>query len=65
MINKEDIVFEAKVSGYYFYYDGNFISMYDEQAIDNKNANCVSRLRTNCKTKKDFELETIYMVHNL
>jgi hypothetical protein len=65
MINKEDIVFEAKVSGYYFYYDGDFISMYDDQAIDNKNANCVSRSRTNCKTKKDFELETIYMVHNL
>ena len=65
MIDKEDVVYEAKVSGYYFYYDGDFISMYDDVAIDNKNANCVSRARVSCTSKKDFELETIYMLNTI
>lgn len=61
MINVEDIIYEAKVNGYYHYYDVHgFISVFDETVSVNKNAQCLFRTKVNCCSKKDFEMESIY-----
>lgn len=61
MINIEDIVYQAKVSGYYHYYDSNgFITVFDELFTLNKNAQCLYRTKVKCNSKKEFEMEAIY-----
>jgi len=65
MINKEHIIFQAKVSGYNVYFDGEFISIYDEDATVSKDLQCVLRVKADCSSKKDFELETIYVISSL
>lgn len=61
MINVEDIVYQTKISGYYHYYDSNgFITVFDDPVINNKNAQCLYRVRANCNTQKEFEVEAIY-----
>jgi hypothetical protein len=64
MIDLQDIIYQAKVSGYYFYYDGNFINVYDEDVVTNKSAQCVLRVKADCSSKKDFEIETVYILNS-
>lgn len=65
MINIEEVIYKAKVNGYYFYYDGTFISIFDEDISINKNAQCILRNRAECFSKKDFEMEVTYANHKL
>lgn len=60
MIKSEDIVYKAKINGYYIYYDNGFISVFDEDVTVNKNAQCLFRSKVDCSSKKDFEMEAIY-----
>ena len=60
MIKLEDIVYKAKINGYYIYYDNAFVSVFDEDITVNKNAQCLFRSNVNCSSKKDFEMEAIY-----
>ena len=60
MIEKDDIVYQAKINGYFFYYEKGFISIFDEDVTINKNAQCLYRSKVDCSTKKDFEMEAIY-----
>lgn len=58
---KSDIIYEAKVNGYYFVYDKKgFISVYDEMPAENKTVNCLYSSKVDCKSKRDFEIEAIY-----
>lgn len=65
MINLEEVVYKAKVNGYYFYYDGSFISIFDEDIAVNKNAHCILRNRAEFSSKKDFEMEVTYTNYKL
>ena len=57
----EDIVYKAKLSGYYFVYDNKgFINVFETVSNDDKNQ-CVYRAKTNCTSQKDFEVEAIYV----
>jgi len=65
MINLDEVIYKAKVNGYFFYYDGTFISIFDEDFALNKNAQCILRERADCSSKKDFEMEVTYASHKL
>ena len=60
MINLDEVIYKAKVSGYYFYFDGSFVSVFDEDIAVNKNAQCILRIKADCSTKKEFEMEVTY-----
>lgn len=64
MIDKDNIIYQAKISGYHIYYDGCFISVFDDDASA-KEVQCLSQFKANCNTIKEFELETIYILSNL
>jgi len=65
MINLEEVIYKAKINGYFFYYDGSFISIFDEDIELNKNAQCILRNRAECSSKKDFEMEVTYANYKL
>lgn len=65
MINLEEVIYKVKVNGYYFYYDGSFICIFDDDVSVNKNAQCIMRNRAVCTSKKDFEMEVTYANHKL
>ena len=61
MINQEYIIYQAKVNGYYHYYDNNgFITIFDEPLAVNKSSQCLYREKIKCQSKKEFEVEAIY-----
>jgi len=62
----EEIVYNTTVSGYTVIYDkSEFISVFDgtltEITAPNSSIQCVLRILSPCKTKKDFEMEIIYV----
>lgn len=66
MINLEDVIYQAKVNGYYHYYDINgFITAFNDSLTANKNAQCLYRIRINCQSKKEFEIEASYACQRL
>lgn len=59
---KSDIIYHAKVNGYYYVYDTTgFISVYDEMPVENKTVNCLYSSKVDCVSKRDFEMELIYV----
>lgn len=61
MIKVEDPVYSVRINGYYFYYTNNFISVFAEDILANKNAQCIYQSKVDCFSKKEFEIETIYV----
>jgi hypothetical protein len=56
-----NIVYQARLSGYYFVYDNDgFINVFESAINDDKNQ-CVYRAKTKCASQKDFEVEAIYV----
>ena len=60
MIDAQDVVYRAKINGYFIFLEKGFISVFDEDATINKNAQCLYRNKVECESKKDFEMEAIY-----
>lgn len=64
-MNLQDVLFQAKMSGYLFVYDrAGFISVFDNPNIvlkEDQTAQCIYRHQADCKTKKEFELEIIFV----
>jgi hypothetical protein len=64
---KADLIkYSAIVSGYTYVYDINgFINVFDKSlpdvVIDDNNVQSIYTSKVNCNTKKDFELEIIYI----
>lgn len=62
MIKQEDIVFRHKVGGYTYIYDNvGFIHAYDTDNVSEPGAQSITSVKCLCKTKKDFELEILYI----
>jgi hypothetical protein len=62
MINVENVVYQAKINGYYHYYDNNgFISVFDDMIGVNKSTQCLYREKVNCNSRKEFEVEASYV----
>lgn len=62
----DQIVYKAFVNGYTYIYDKTgFISVFDkpyaEIIMEESDAQCVYTSQVECKSKKDFELEIIYV----
>jgi hypothetical protein len=59
MIEKENIIYEAKLNGYYYYYDRDgFISAFNTNTSE---AQCFYRTKEDCVSRKDFETKLIYI----
>jgi hypothetical protein len=65
-MDPKDIVYRAKMSGYLFVYDrSGFVSVFDNPDLtfqsESENAQCIFRQQALCKSKKDFEMEIIFV----
>ena len=64
----EEVVYQAKSNGYFFVQDINgFINVYDTEDIFKENADiqCIYRSKCDCKSKRDFDCEIIYLVNKI
>jgi len=61
----EDIVYKQRVGGYVYIYDNNgIIHVYDNDNVEDKNTQCLYSVQNKCNSKKEFELEIIYIHAN-
>jgi len=61
-MNAEDIVYRHNVGGYSYIYDQyGFIHVYESSNIEDPTNQCIKSVKCACKTKKEFDLEVLYI----
>jgi hypothetical protein len=59
--------YKATLHGYHFEYDGEFINIMDisDPVIESKVRTVLLRVKTDCNSQKEFEMECIYAYQKL
>lgn len=61
-MKQEEVVFKRKVNTYVYVYDNlGFIHVFDSENIEEPTTQCLKTYKCQCNTKKDFELEVLYL----
>jgi len=59
----DNIIYQKDMSGYRYIYDKeNFINVFD---IDIKKEQSIYRIKAECKSQKEFEIEIIYVAQKV
>jgi len=58
----EDIIYQQKLGGYIYIYDkSGFITVYEQFVITEEKNNFIYSCKADCKSRKDFEMELIFI----
>lgn len=64
-MKQSEIVYKHKLGSYVYIYDNiGFIHILDGDNVEDPNTQCLGTLKCVCKTKKEFEMEVLYLHSN-